>query len=275
LLHLVPLLAPLVLMLAAFVAFRSPGFRPRRALRVAEGAALVSVAVAVGSAAILVQGGAAAGPGLGLGAWAVAPRLDAVSAVMLLLVASIGWVVLRYSATYLDGEARQGAFTGWMALTLAAVMLLVTAGTLLQLVGAWIATSLALHKLLLFFPERVVAQRAARKKVGHGAGGRRCADRRGRAAGLGLRHGRDRGDPGCCQGRRNARTGGLGGWVPRARGASQVGAVPAAWLAARGHGDAHAGLRASPCGGHQRGWLPPHPLCRRDAAGARRACRCW
>jgi NAD(P)H-quinone oxidoreductase subunit 5 len=164
LLHLVPLLAPLVLMLAAFVAFRSPGFRPRRALRVAEGAALVSVAVAVGSAAILVQGGAAAGPGLGLGAWAVAPRLDAVSAVMLLLVASIGWVVLRYSATYLDGEARQGAFTGWMALTLAAVMLLVTAGTLPQLVLAWVGTSLALHKLLLFYPERVAAQRAARKK---------------------------------------------------------------------------------------------------------------
>jgi len=31
-------------------------------------------------------------------------------------------------------------------------------------VAAWIATSLALHKLLLFYPERVAAQRAARKK---------------------------------------------------------------------------------------------------------------
>ena len=98
-LHLVPLLAPLALILAAAVAFRAPGFRPRGALRVAEGAALASAAVAVASCAILVQGGAATGAGIGFGAWAVSPRLDAISAVMLLLVASIGWVVLRYSAT--------------------------------------------------------------------------------------------------------------------------------------------------------------------------------
>jgi NAD(P)H-quinone oxidoreductase subunit 5 len=161
---LIPLLAPLALILAALAAFAGPSFRPRRSLRIVEGAALIAVAVAVVSALLLVQGGAATGPNLGVGSIGIAVRLDAVSAVMFLLVASIGWVVLRYSATYLDGEARQGPFTGWMCMTLAAVLLLVTSGTLLQLVGAWIATSLALHKLLLFFPERVVAQRAARKK---------------------------------------------------------------------------------------------------------------
>ena len=66
--------------------------------------------------------------------------------------------------TYLDGEARQGAFTGWLCLTLASVLLLVTAGNLFQLVIAWIATSLFLHRLLLFYPQRIGAQRAARKK---------------------------------------------------------------------------------------------------------------
>jgi NAD(P)H-quinone oxidoreductase subunit 5 len=55
-------------------------------------------------------------------------------------------------------------FTAWLCLTLAAVLTLVTAGDLIQLVGAWIATSLFLHRLLLFYPERVAAQRAARKK---------------------------------------------------------------------------------------------------------------
>lgn len=163
-LHLLPFLPPLLLALAAMPAFRGPGFRPRQALRIAEGASLAAVVAALGSVLLLIDGGAATGPAVGFGAWSLSYRLDAVSATMLLLVSGIGWVVLRYSATYLDGEARQGWFTGWMALTLACVMLLVTAGTLVQLVLAWVATSLALHKLLLFYPERVAAQRAARKK---------------------------------------------------------------------------------------------------------------
>jgi len=71
---------------------------------------------------------------------------------------------VRYSRTYLDGEARQDAFTFWLLLTLAAVLLLVQSGNLIQFVGAWIATSVFLHKLLLFYPEREAAQRAARKK---------------------------------------------------------------------------------------------------------------
>ena len=94
----------------------------------------------------------------------ISVRLDAVSAIMLLLVTFIGWVVVRYAATYLDGEARQGPFTGWLCLTLASVLLLVAAGNVFQLVAAWIATSLFLHKLLLFYPDRVSARRAARKK---------------------------------------------------------------------------------------------------------------
>jgi len=51
-----------------------------------------------------------------------------------------------------------------MAATLAAVLLLVQAGDLVLLVAAWIATSLTLHRLLLFYPDRVQAVRAARKK---------------------------------------------------------------------------------------------------------------
>jgi NAD(P)H-quinone oxidoreductase subunit 5 len=53
---------------------------------------------------------------------------------------------------------------GWLCLTLASVLLLVLAGNLVQLVVAWVATSLSLHRLLLFYPDRVAAQRAARKK---------------------------------------------------------------------------------------------------------------
>lgn len=131
---------------------------------VAEGLALAALAVAVLSAALLIASGAGTSPLLGSHGIGLSVRLDAVSVTMLLLVAFIGWVVVRYSAVYLDGEARQGVFLGWLCATLASVMLLVLSGNLVQLVIAWVATSLSLHRLLLFYPGRVAAQRAAAKK---------------------------------------------------------------------------------------------------------------
>ena len=53
-----------------------------------------------------------------------------VSVIMLLLVTFIGWVVVRYSATYLDGEKRQGRFTALLCATLACVLMVVSAGNL-------------------------------------------------------------------------------------------------------------------------------------------------
>jgi len=72
--------------------------------------------------------------------------------------------VLRYSKHYVDGEPGHGHFTGWMCLTISAVLLLVQAGHLVQLALAWVATSLFLNRLLLFYPDRIEARRAARKK---------------------------------------------------------------------------------------------------------------
>lgn len=161
---LTPMIAPAVLLLAALAAFLMPGRRPPLVPKVAEGAALVALAAAIGSAALLAVEGAYTGPLLGLGGVGLSTRLDVVSVTMLVLVAFVGWIVLRYSASYLDGEARQGAFIGWMAATLAAVLLLVQAGNLVHFALAWIATSLCLHRLLLFYGNRVQAVRAARKK---------------------------------------------------------------------------------------------------------------
>ncbi len=159
-----PLLAPAALFAAAAYAFLEPGRRPGDRPLMAERAALAALGVALFATLKLVTVGAGTGPFLGLGGLGVAPRLDAVSAPMLVLVAFVGWVVLRYSRTYLDGEDRQGAFTGWMCMTLGAVLLLVQAGDLVHFVAAWIATSVFLHRLLLFYPDRVQARRAARKK---------------------------------------------------------------------------------------------------------------
>lgn len=157
-------LAPLALIIAATVAFRGPDMRPAPQLVLIERLSLGALAAAFLAALALIAEGPATSGTLGVAGLGLSLRLDALSAVMLLLVTFIGWVVIRYSATYMDGEPRQGPFTGWLCATLAAVMLLVTAGNTLQLVLAWIATSLFLHKLLLHYPDRVVARRAARKK---------------------------------------------------------------------------------------------------------------
>lgn len=125
---------------------------------------MLALLAAIVSASVLVLAGPIESPALGVEGCGLSARLDAVSSTMLLLVTFVGWVVVRFARTYLDGEARQGAFTGWLCLALAAVLLLVGAGDLFQLVGAWIASSFALHHLLLFYPHRIAAQRAARKK---------------------------------------------------------------------------------------------------------------
>ncbi|NVO56307.1 oxidoreductase [Rhodobacteraceae bacterium B1Z28] len=160
-----PMLSPLILLVVAYHASRRPGLRPGNVPNLAEWAALAAFAVSTVSAALLVMQGEGTSGLIGLWGVGFSVRLDAVSAPMLVLVSFIGWIVLRYSATCMDGEPRQGAFTGWMSVTLAAVLLLVMSGNLVQLLAAWIATSLALHQLLLFYPERATARRAARKKA--------------------------------------------------------------------------------------------------------------
>lgn len=160
LLETLPLLAPSPLLIAAAIGFAQRGARPLAA-RLAEAAAFGSLLLAIAAVAALAVNGGGDGARIFAGFPA---RLDAVSATMLLLVAFIGWIVTRYAAVYLDGEEKQGPFTAWLCLTLAAVMFLVTAGNLVQLLVAWIATSLFLHRLLLFYPDRPAARRAARKK---------------------------------------------------------------------------------------------------------------
>jgi NAD(P)H-quinone oxidoreductase subunit 5 len=162
--HLLPLLAPIALLISAAIGFLGTHPRPRFVSEMAESAALLALVVAIVSMACLIFFRPGVSPVIGLPGVGLSVRMDAVSTVMLVLVTFIGWVVVRYAGTYLDGEARQGPFTGWLSLTLASVLLLVTAGNVFQLVLAWIATSLFLHRLLLFYPQRGAAQRAARKK---------------------------------------------------------------------------------------------------------------
>jgi len=90
--------------------------------------------------------------------------LDRVSAPLALLITSLGWCVLRFSARYLAGDARHASFLRRVCLTLAAVTSLCLAADLLVLLTAWVAMSLLLHGLLVHYPERSQAVRAAKTK---------------------------------------------------------------------------------------------------------------
>lgn len=165
-----PLLAPAALLIAAGLAFARPGGRPTSVLATSEAASLVAGLAALATLISWALNGPATSPLLGvegigiIGEIGIAVRIDALSSVMLTLVALIGWVVVRYARTYLDGDVRQGVFTGWLCTALAMVMLLVQAGHLFLLAAAWVGISISLHRLLLFYPERPGARRAARKK---------------------------------------------------------------------------------------------------------------
>ncbi len=89
---------------------------------------------------------------------------DTLSAVMFMLVSFLGAVVLRYSVNYLAGDPQQGRFMKWMGVTIGSVLTLIISGNLLMFTLAWVATSMSLHQLLIFYPDRPVALLAARKK---------------------------------------------------------------------------------------------------------------
>src|SRR6056297_139666 len=154
--------APLVLLVAAAAAARRPGHRPGAVPRLSEAAAFAALGLALAGLLQL----ALSGPGslqILTGPAALVLKLDTVAATMVALVAFVGWVVMRYSRTYLDGEAREGTFHALMLATLAAVLVLVQAGSLWVLLLGFVTVGLGLRQLLLFYPQRPEAWRAAAK----------------------------------------------------------------------------------------------------------------
>ncbi|MFM7348847.1 MAG: proton-conducting transporter membrane subunit [Erythrobacter sp.] len=156
------MIAPLALVPAILFAMLRPGKRPGSLPMLSELSAFAALGLTIVG---LVQTAMDSYPGLSLieGPFALALRSDLVAASMATLVGFIGWIVMRYSRTYLDGEAREGAFHGLMLTTLAAVLVFVQAATLPTLIVATFIVGLTLKRLLLFYPDRAEARRAATK----------------------------------------------------------------------------------------------------------------
>lgn len=98
------------------------------------------------------------------GPWKMSVYYDPVSALMALLIGYIGWIITRFSNSYLDRDVRAGRFHKWLMVCLGAILGLVVSGNLIQLLGFWILTSFALHQLLMHYSDRPWAVWTARKK---------------------------------------------------------------------------------------------------------------
>ena len=157
-------LGPLALVAIACIPTPRSRSSAARVNRRAMSAGFFSLAVALATAVCVVMFGSLRTGTFGIEGIGLGLYLDSLSSAMFCLVSFIGLIVLAYSRNYMDGDPRQDRFTQYLSLTLAAVLLFIVSGNLLQLTLAWIATSLGLHKLLLFYADRPAAAIAARKK---------------------------------------------------------------------------------------------------------------
>jgi len=89
---------------------------------------------------------------------------DSIGLMVATLIALLGWVILRFSRRYLEGEPGQARYVAALMLTLAAVSTVVLSHHLGVLVAAWFMSSVGLHHLLTFYRDRVPAQIVAHKK---------------------------------------------------------------------------------------------------------------
>lgn len=140
------------------------GRRPRDFAISAITAATAGFVLALLAAVGVVLWGPSRSPLIGFEGIGLSIHLDALGAMMLILVSFVGLAVVRYSRNYLDGDPGHLRFTRLLLLTLASVEALIISGNLALTILAFVATSLALNKLLVFYGERPAAQRAAAKK---------------------------------------------------------------------------------------------------------------
>ncbi|HBE71571.1 MAG TPA: hypothetical protein DDW52_25795 [Planctomycetaceae bacterium] len=93
--------------------------------------------------------------------------VDGLAGTMAVLIGFIGWIIIRYSVPYLEGDPQHGRFIKWLGFTLGSVLLMVLSSNLVILAGAWMLISLGLHKLLTHYPHRKAGRIAAMKKFAY------------------------------------------------------------------------------------------------------------
>ncbi len=154
------LLPTLLFLIVSLLSVRHKGIHPRPVIALSKWSTYVNLLIGIGAAVVVYQQGLIEVQLLDV----LIIRIDPLSILLFNMIALLAIVIFRYSINYLDGDSRHGAFIGRLALTVAAVQLLVLSGSLVLLFIAWVSTSIALHRLLVFYKERPRAIVAAKKK---------------------------------------------------------------------------------------------------------------
>ncbi|WP_178861417.1 NADH-quinone oxidoreductase subunit L [Thiomicrorhabdus cannonii] len=87
------------------------------------------------------------------------------SAIILGLVTFIGFINVGFSRSYMSGNSEdEKRYLRWLLVTLGSVAIVIATNHMLILVLGWLAITLSLHRLLIFYPNRPRAVLAAYKK---------------------------------------------------------------------------------------------------------------
>lgn len=156
----------LMLIIARFLPAGLFSQQPDRRINLTTCLVRLNLAAAI-TALIAVQ---VSGPSvLSLGSWSAFSAtllFDGLSTTVMALVASITWVICRFSTRYLDGEDRQANFFAWLGFTIASVMLFVLSANLFLTILAFLLISIGIHPLLVHYSDRPAAASSAWLKFG-------------------------------------------------------------------------------------------------------------
>jgi len=158
------LLSPLAFVITAIVSWFQPGPKPVFVKKTAMIASLLSICISIIIITLLNSKSLLEIDILSINNLGISLRLDSLSILMLNMIALLSFIIIKFSGNYLDGDDRQGAFIGRLAATIGSVQLLVLSGNLAILFISWVLTSISLHRLLVFYPNRPGAIISARKK---------------------------------------------------------------------------------------------------------------
>jgi NAD(P)H-quinone oxidoreductase subunit 5 len=151
----------LFLLLAILARFVKPISRLKK---ISTAVTVIGLFSAIYAVSLLTINGTSQTSLLGMNGLGFSVRIDTLSTIMFSMISLLAFIIVKFSHNYLDGDQRQGIFIGRLAVAIAMVQLLVVFGNLLVLIAAWIGISIALHRLLVFYPNRPKAIIAAKKK---------------------------------------------------------------------------------------------------------------
>ncbi|QLE01198.1 NADH/ubiquinone/plastoquinone (complex i) [Galbibacter sp. BG1] len=158
------LLSPVAFAICALASWFQPGGKPSIVKSFSSFTTIFTIVIAAVSGFFILQNDAVQTMTIGFYEIGLSLRLDPLSILMFSMIALLGFIIVKFSFNYLDGDQRQGAFLGRLCATIASVQLLVLSGNLGLLFLSWVLTSISLHRLLVFYSDRPRAIIAAKKK---------------------------------------------------------------------------------------------------------------